>query len=60
MRSHLADVLDKNMLHLMKTCQGSLSDSSYLDESEELHEHASAIIELFRGRRPISDLIIQV
>lgn len=57
MRNHLAEnVLDKEMLHLMKLYRASLPDGSYLEKSVELLEHTSAIIELFRDQRPIADL----
>ena len=57
MRNHLAEeVLNKDMLHLMKVYQQSLAEGSYLNKTVELLEHTSAIIELFRDRRPISDL----
>lgn len=57
MRNHLAEeVLNKDMLNLMKQYKESLSESSHLDKSIELLEHTSAVIEFFRDRRPVSDL----
>ena len=57
MRNHLAeDVLNRDMLHLMKIYKESLADGAYLVKSIELLEHTSAIIDLFRDRRPIADI----
>jgi hypothetical protein len=57
MRNHLAeDVLNSDMLYLMKKYQLSLTDGSYLDKTIELLELTSKVISMFRDRRPITDM----
>jgi len=57
MRNHLAEEeLNKDILNLMSQHKDSLSDGTHLNKTMESLEHTSAVIELFRDRRPISDL----
>lgn len=57
MRNHLAeDVLNTEMLHLMKVYQQSLGDAGVaLNLTVELLEKTSALILTFRDSRPITD-----
>ena len=57
MCNHLAEeVLDKDMLYLMTKFQESRKDGSYLNSTIELLTHTSEMVEIFRDRRPISDI----
>jgi hypothetical protein len=57
MRNHLAeDVLNSDMLYVMKQYQLSLTNGSHLDKTIELLELTSKVISLFRDRRPITEL----
>jgi len=57
MRNHLAEeALNTDMLNLMTQYKNSLPDGTHLNKTIELLEHTSAVIELFRDRRTISDL----
>jgi hypothetical protein len=54
MRNHLAeDVLDENMLNLLRCYQKSLHKGSDLDSVIEFLENTSKIIKFFRDPRPI-------
>lgn len=59
MRNHLAEeVLDKDMLHLMKCYRKSLCDdakSEELNGTIELLENTSVMVGFFRDRRPIKN-----
>ena len=57
MRNKLAeDVLNENMLHLMKCYQKQLGEQAHeLDSTIELLEHTSVLVKTFRDRRPIHD-----
>lgn len=54
MRNHLAeDVLDENMLNLMKQYQMSLINGTELDSTIEFLENASKMVKFFRDARPV-------
>lgn len=57
MRNHLAeDVLNCEMLHLMKLYRSSLGDIGHkVDKTIEMLTHTSALIRNFRDSRPITD-----
>jgi hypothetical protein len=50
------DVLDKNMLFLMKSYLATLDDPSKLSSTIELLEHTSQLVDIFKDLRPIFDL----
>lgn len=57
MRNHLAEeVLDSNMLHLMKEYQKSLRKGQELDGAVDLLEQSSRLISIFRDRIPITSI----
>lgn len=57
MRNQLAeDMLNGDMLNLMKAYQLSLSNPHTLDATLQLIEHTSQLIAIFRDRRPITTL----
>lgn len=57
MRNKLAeDVLGREMLHLMECYGQSLSDSSHLQSTIQLLKNTSALIDIFRDKRPIIDI----
>ncbi|KAK3109107.1 hypothetical protein FSP39_023224 [Pinctada imbricata] len=54
MRNKLAiEVLDKNMLFLMKAYQDTLEDGSQLNSTVKLLTHTSELVEIFMDTRPI-------
>ncbi len=54
MRNHLAeDMLDQNMLHLMKMYQASLKDGSHLAAAVDFLQQTSNIIQIFHDKRPV-------
>lgn len=56
MRNKLAEqVLDKDMLFLMKSYQATLHDPERLSSTVALLENTSVLVEIFRDRRPISE-----
>lgn len=57
MRNHLAEeVLDSNMLHLMKEYQKSLRKGQELDGAVDLLEQSSRLISIFRDSIPITSI----
>ena len=57
MRNHLAEeVLNSDMLHLMKKFKNSLDEGDYLDSSIEFLEHTSLLVKCFRDVRPIQEI----
>jgi len=56
MRNHLADeVLNEDMLHLMRQYQGSLKNGDALKSSVELLEKTSLLVKTFRDPRPVTN-----
>ena len=54
MRNQLAEeMLDADMLNLMKAYQSSLADPDILNSTVELLENTSVLINIFRDKRPI-------
>ena len=57
MRNHLAEeVLNDDMLHLMKKFRDSQYDGQYLNSTIELLEHTSILVAVFRDMRPIKEI----
>ena len=57
MRNHLAeDVLDAEMLHLMKMYQQSLKHGDHLDATVSMLQKTSILVKIFRDPRPIGDI----
>ncbi|CAC5382466.1 unnamed protein product [Mytilus coruscus] len=59
-RNHLAEeVLNEDMLHLMKEYRNSLLNGVVLDSAIEFLEHTSILVSVFRDKRPILSSLTQ-